>query len=135
MRVAILDDDATLRDYLAVAVRQQGHSCIEFGTGKALVKALREQSFDLLLLDWEVPDLSGIEILDWMERNLDPRPKVIMVTARAEEADIVRGLEAGADDYVTKPVPPAVLAARMAAVMRRAGGAGRHARNRNVRPP
>lgn len=119
MRVAILDDDGTLRAQLVDIVRQQGHLCFDFAAGKLLIKALREQSFDLLLLDWEVPDLSGIEVLDWTTRNLDPGPKVIIITARTEEGDIVRGLEAGADDYVTKPISAEVLKARMAAVLRR----------------
>lgn len=119
MRIAILDDDRELCAHIAVLMRELGHVCVEFTAGKSLMRALRQESFDLLLLDWEVPDFTGIEIVGWVRQNLDPSPPVIMITARSRDQDIVSGLEAGADDYVMKPVQANVLAARVAAVLRR----------------
>ncbi len=99
-----------------------GHTTSEFRTGKSLVKALHQESFGLLLLDWLLPDESGLEVLSWARDNLDPAPPVIMITARMETADIVAGLSAGADDYITKPVADEILKARVAAVLRRTYG-------------
>jgi DNA-binding response OmpR family regulator len=101
-------------------LRADGHLVLELRSGRQMQRALRQESFDLVLLDWEVPDLSGLEILKWSRENLDPAPPVIMITARAGEADIVNGLTSGADDYVTKPVQDSVLSARVDAMIRRA---------------
>jgi DNA-binding response OmpR family regulator len=101
-------------------LREDGHVVLELRSGRQMLRALRQESFDLVLLDWEVPDLSGLEILKWTRENLDPAPPVIMITARAGESDIVTGLTSGADDYVTKPVQDSVLRARVEAMIRRA---------------
>jgi DNA-binding response OmpR family regulator len=120
MRIAILDDDAELCTHIGQLMRKAGHTVLELRSGQQMLKELRQESFDLLLLDWELPDLSGLEILKWARANLDPPPPVIMITARIGEADIVAGLTSGADDYVTKPVQDSVLVARVEAVLRRA---------------
>ncbi|HMP63298.1 MAG TPA: response regulator transcription factor, partial [Phenylobacterium sp.] len=73
----------------------------------------------ILLLDWNVPGLSGLELLAWIRRTLSPPPGVLMVTARNSAHDIVTALDAGADDFIVKPVDRAVLLARMSAVLRR----------------
>lgn len=122
MRLAILDDDRELCAHVASLMRSNGHSCFEFHSGEALRRALRRESYDLLLLDWELPDLSGIELLAWARSNLPSPPPVIMLTARTGDGDIVEGLGIGADDYVTKPVQPAVLKARVDALLRRSYG-------------
>lgn len=122
MRLAILDDDRELCAHVASLMRSSGHSCFEFHSGEALRRALRRESYDLLLLDWELPDLSGVDLLAWARANLPSPPPVIMLTARAGDGDIVAGLDIGADDYVTKPVKPEVLKARVDALLRRSYG-------------
>ena len=122
MRLAILDDDRELCARVASVMRNAGHAAYEFHSGEALRRALRRESYDLLLLDWELPDLSGIELLTWARSTLPSPPPVIMMTGRTGDGDIVQGLDVGADDYVTKPVNTAVLKSRVEAVLRRSYG-------------
>jgi len=119
MRIAIAEDDVELSRYVGEFLRSAGHIVEEFKDGALMIKQLKRESFDALLLDWQMPGNTGLEVLNWIRQNLDPAPPVIMVTSRIAEADIVAALNAGADDFVTKPVQPAVLAARLAAVTRR----------------
>ena len=122
MRLAILDDDAALGDYVARLMMNSGHQVQAFKDAKSMLKALRQDSFDLLLLDWVLPDSSGLDVLRWVGENLDPAPPTIMITVRGGEADIVSGLTAGADDYVVKPLRDSVLKARVEALLRRVYG-------------
>lgn len=119
MRVAVLEDDPLLAELLCAALGSAGHDCHPVPDGRVMLKRLRQESFDLLMLDWNVPEPSGLEVLKWTRQHLDPSPPAIMVTRRDAEADIVAALEAGADDYVTKPFQPAVVKARVEAVLRR----------------
>ncbi len=88
-----------------------------------MIDALRLKAFDLLLIDWLLPDVSGLEVMAWAKDHLAPVPPIIMITARVAEKDIVEGLTAGADDYVTKPIHDDILKARVEAVLRRTYGA------------
>jgi DNA-binding response OmpR family regulator len=119
VRLAVLEDDPSFRAQIEAIVAEAGHGCHSFATSRALTTALRQESFDLLLLDWNMPDFDGLELLAWARQQLDPCPPVIMVTSRTEPADIVRALQSGADDYVVKPFNPAVLIARVTALLRR----------------
>lgn len=119
MRLALLEDDSSFRSQIETIVLRAGHSCHVFETARALIKALRQESFDLLLLDWNLPDMTGVELLGWARESLSECPPVIMVTSRAEQSDVVEALAAGADDYVTKPIQESVLTARIAALLRR----------------
>lgn len=120
MRIAVLDDDASLGDYVSQVLGEAGHSCHTYQEGRRLVNELRRESFDLLILDWEVPDMSGLEVLTWVRSSIqDPLP-VLFLTCRSEETDIVAGLAAGADDYMVKPMRRAELMARVFALLRRA---------------
>lgn len=96
-----------------------GHVCHAYEGARALKSALREESFDLLLLDWNLPESSGLELLDWARQNLNPCPPVIIVTNRTDSDDIVTALHAGADDYIVKPYDRNVLLARIEALLRR----------------
>jgi DNA-binding response OmpR family regulator len=119
MRIAVAEDDVELSRFLGDCLRNASHTVKEFKDGDTIIKHLKRDSFDVVLLDWQMPGRTGIETLRWIRENLDPAPPVIMVTSRASEADIVKALGAGADDYIIKPVQPAVLMARLAAVARR----------------
>lgn len=120
MRIGILEDDASQSDLLAKVLTQAGHICVSFNLGKNLVARLRQETFDLLVLDWNLPDTSALEVLDWMRSMLEAPPPALIVTARSSQADVVAGLNAGADDFIVKPIDPAVLLARVNAVLRRA---------------
>lgn len=120
MRIAILEDDEVQREAMSGLLALNGHHCHTFAASKALLRALRNETYDLLVLDWNLPDLPGIEVLQWSQRNLKPAPPALIVTSRTDDADVVEGLNAGADDYVVKPVQSAVLMARVNAILRRA---------------
>jgi DNA-binding response OmpR family regulator len=119
-RFAIVEDDPAQQDLLQHVARSLGASSEVFGSGEQLLKSLRRETFDLLLVDWNLPGMQGPDIVRAVrtERGLDF--PIIFVTSRALEPEIVSGLTAGADDYVAKPVRPAELAARIGALMRRA---------------
>lgn len=120
MRIAILEDDLALAHYVEKLLQDAGHSCDLFAEGQYLIRALRRETFDVFILDWNVPGISGHEVLQWMKDNLDNAPPSLMLSSRSAEEDIVAGLNAGADDYVIKPVAPAILLARVEALARRA---------------
>ena len=114
-----MEDDPLLAELLCAMLGSLDHDCHTVTTGTAMLVRLRQESFDMLLLDWNVPGASGLEILQWARAHLDPCPPAIMITRRDAEEDIVAALDAGADDYVTKPFQPAVVRARIDAVLRR----------------
>ena len=128
-RVLVVDDEREIRTVLRAYLEAEGHVVLEAGTGaEALRRALATDGSapDLVLLDIGLPDLDGLEVLRTLRRSSDVY--VILVTARAEEADTLIGLSTGADDYVTKPFSPREVAARVRTVLRRtrsedAGGA------------
>jgi len=120
MKVAILEDEAPQAELVTEALRGAGHSCVVFANGRALLTKLRQETFDLLILDWNVPQVSGVEIAAWAREHLKPTPPILMVTARSGADDVVEGLSAGADDFIVKPVEKPVLLARVAALLRRA---------------
>ena len=120
MRIAILEDDNVLANYVEKFLTDSGHVCEIFREGQFLIRALHRETFDLLILDWNVPGTTGHEVLQWMAENLEARPPSLMLTRRSTEEDIVAGLSAGADDYVVKPVTAPVLLARVNALARRA---------------
>jgi len=120
MRIAVLDDDPAQTDFVCETLSSVGHICHAFSEGRVLVKQLRRQTFDLLVLDWNVPDMSGEEVLLWVRHSLSERLPVLFMTSRAREADITSMLNTGADDYVVKPVSAGILVARIGSLLRRA---------------
>lgn len=128
-QLLVVEDEEAIRDMLAMALEQAGF-CVRCAENAQQAQALLdEMPPDLIVLDWMLPGLSGAE---WARRlRRDDRYRaipIILVTARGEEEDKIRGLEIGADDYVTKPFSPRELVARVKAVLRRAGRADGEAR-------
>lgn len=124
MRIAIVDDEPDILNYMDSLVSGMGHSTVTFNDGDKVMTALLRDTFDLLLLDWNLPGKSGLEILQWMEESVEEKPPVIMMTSRTAKSDIADALNAGADDYITKPEDENIIAARINAMLRRSSGAG-----------
>ena len=118
MRIAIVDDDPTQIELVTQTLEPLGHSCLGFATGAKFLHAMGRESFDLLILDWQLPDTEGPVLLSKMRETR--RMPVLFVTSRASEDDIVTALTAGADDYMIKPLRRNELVARTAALLRRA---------------
>ncbi|MCK5624101.1 MAG: phosphate regulon transcriptional regulator PhoB [Alphaproteobacteria bacterium] len=120
-RILIVEDEAALSTLLAYNLEKEGFTVRVAADGEQALEALAEEPPDLVLLDWMLPHVSGIEICRRIRRDPETRDlPVIMLTAKGEEADRIRGLDTGADDYVTKPFSPAELVARVRALLRRA---------------
>ncbi|HEX6265753.1 MAG TPA: response regulator transcription factor [Burkholderiales bacterium] len=122
MRIAYLEDDPDQAALIRKWLEGAGHVCHHFDRGHAVQRSLARESFDLYLLDWHLPDIDGLEVLKEI-RARSPRSPVIFATARDRDDDIARVLQAGADDYIAKPVRQGELLARIEAVARRMRGA------------
>lgn len=119
MKVAVLDDDKTVLETVTGLLEGAGFVCATFDNGRQLVRALHRETFDLFVLDWNLPDLPGLNVLEWIRNQIGAQPPVLLLTNRASDEDLVAGLRAGADDFVTKPYQPSVLLARVEALARR----------------
>jgi DNA-binding response OmpR family regulator len=115
--VLLVEDDPAARQGLELALLRLGYQVRPAGTGEAALDGIRQSAVDVVVLDVMLPGLDGFEVCRRLRRSSDV--PVIMLTARGDDFDIVGGLEAGADDYVVKPVEPRVLDARIRAVLRR----------------
>ena len=120
MRIAILEDDPDQLALLKRWVGEDGHDVHAWLSGREAMKQAGRESFDLFMLDWQVPDVSGTEVLAWLRANVSRTVPVLFVTVRDSEQDIVFALENGADDYMVKPVRRQELLARVRALLRRA---------------
>lgn len=120
MRIAILEDDPDQLVLLKRWISDDGHDVHGWLTGREAMKQAGRESFDLFMLDWQVPDVSGAEVLKWLRANVSKTVPVLFVTVRDSEQDIVFALENGADDYMVKPVRRQELIARVRALLRRA---------------
>ena len=115
----MLEDDADQADRVAPLLRGAGHLVHVFSHGRALLSHLRTESHELVLLDWELPDLSGYEVLKTIRGPMGIRTPVLFLTHRDTEADVVQALSAGADDFLVKPPRDRELLARVEALARR----------------
>jgi DNA-binding response OmpR family regulator len=119
-RVLLVEDHSTVREGLRIALTRQGHSVEAFESGERALAHLAATPADVVVLDLMLPGMDGFEVCRRIRANQDL--PIIMLTARDDDMDVVAGLEAGADDYVVKPVQARVLEARIRAVLRRSNG-------------
>jgi len=119
-QVLIVEDERPIREMIAFGLKRAGFEVREAEDCRSARALLADRRPDLVLIDWMLPDMSGLELTRALKRDRETRElPIIMLTARAEEGDKVAGLEGGADDYVTKPFSPRELLARINAVLRR----------------
>ncbi|MBP4040376.1 MULTISPECIES: phosphate regulon transcriptional regulator PhoB [Aeromonas] len=119
-RILVVEDEAPIREMLCFVLEQKGYETVEAEDYADGLAKVREPYPELIVLDWMMPGGSGIQFIKQLKQDEMTRQiPVVMLTARGEEEDKVRGLEAGADDYITKPFSPKELTARLHAVMRR----------------
>jgi two-component system phosphate regulon response regulator PhoB len=118
--ILVVDDEEDILELVTFNLTREGYHVKGAASGEAALKSIKSESFDLIVLDLMLPGIGGLEVAKSIKNN----PKthnipIVMLTAKGEEADIVTGLELGADDYITKPFSPRVLIARIRAVIRR----------------
>ena len=115
----MLEDDLDIAAAMQMWLESGGHTVHHFASGKVIVREATRESFDLFILDWNVPDMSGDEVLKWLRDKQRSTVPVMFTTGRDSEQDIVNVLSAGADDYMVKPVRRRELLARVDALIRR----------------
>ena len=122
-QILIVEDEKPIRDMIAFGLKRAGFEVREAEDCHSARVQLADRLPDLVVADWMLPDMSGLELTRMLKKDPATREvPIIMLTARAEEEDKIRGLEGGADDYITKPFSPRELLARIKVVLRRAGG-------------
>jgi two-component system phosphate regulon response regulator PhoB len=121
-KILVVEDERSIRDMLAFNLGRAGYAVAGAADGREARAAIADGFPDVVLMDWMLPDISGLELTRQLKRDPDTREiPIIMVTARAEEDDRVSGLDGGADDYIVKPFSPRELLARIRAALRRNG--------------
>ena len=119
-RILVVEDESEIRQLIALHLRREGHEVDEAEDGEKARQLLSERSYQLIVLDWMMPVLSGLELTRWLRtRGEQAGAAVLFVTAKGEPGDVVEGLNAGADDFVTKPFDTTILMARVRALIRR----------------
>ncbi|OEY65075.1 response regulator transcription factor [Marinobacter sp. X15-166B] len=119
MHIALLEDEQEQAQHIQAMLTERDYQCDAFPNGETFISAVLHGSYDLLILDWQIPDMTGIDVLKAVRARLDWPVPIIFLTQRDSEEDIVRALDAGADDYLVKPARPAELPARISALARR----------------
>lgn len=124
-QILVVEDERPIRDMIVFGLRRGGFEVREAADVGAARASIADQRPDLVLIDWMLPEMSGLELTRSLKRDKETRDiPVIMLTARADEQDKIMGLDSGADDYVTKPFSPRELLARINAVLRRSSSGG-----------
>lgn len=119
MNIAIVEDDLLQRTALRNWLEDAGHHCSSFDSGTDFTQRAKRNDYQVLLFDWHLPGMNGIDLLSWLRGQLKDTTPVIFVTSRDAEEDIVLALSRGADDYLTKPARKQELLARINALARR----------------
>ena len=119
MRIGLLEDDASQIELIRLWTTQSGDDLAAYMDGSSFREAIGKEQFDLLVLDWHLPDTTGIEELDWLRKEHGSTMPVIFITSRDDEHSVVEALDHGADDYMVKPVRKEVTLARIKALGRR----------------
>ena len=120
MRIAVLDDDLLLLEQIKGTLECHQHVCHTFADGTSLLQALRQETFDLLLVDWHLPDMEGTDVVQTVRNTHGMLPPILFITRRNDERDVVEALSRGADDFMSKPLRMGELVARTTALLRRA---------------
>lgn len=124
-KILIVDDEPSIRDMIKVALELVGFECIEAASAIEAMPLIVDERPDLVLLDWMMPEVSGIDLLRRLRRDQGTQEiPVILLTAKADEQNTVQALDAGADDYITKPFSARELTSRIKSVLRRSEGMG-----------
>ncbi|MEH6551102.1 MAG: phosphate regulon transcriptional regulator PhoB [Pseudomonadales bacterium] len=122
--ILIVDDEAPIRDMIRMGLEMQGFNCLEAADGLEAHAVIVDHQPDLILLDWMMPNVSGLELIRRLKKDeVTASIPVIMLTAKAEEDNMLQGLQSGADDYVRKPFSTKELVARVRALLRRSSPA------------
>ncbi|TDX98147.1 response regulator transcription factor [Thiohalophilus thiocyanatoxydans] len=119
MHIALVEDDPAMLELLVLWLEEAGHDCVCYREGQEFIRQASHKNFDVVLLDWLLPNLSGEQILSRLKHQAEWDTPIVFVTARDSEEDMVRMLNQGADDYLVKPIHQPVLMARINAVTRR----------------
>jgi DNA-binding response OmpR family regulator len=120
MRIALLDDDQHQSEVICQTMTAIGHSCSAFRSGWDMLNYLRRENCDMLIVNWQIKDGSGIEVLHWAREKMSPGLPLLFLADRSSESDIVAALAAGASDYMIKPVRRGELLIRVQVLLRRA---------------
>ncbi|NTX21297.1 response regulator transcription factor [Burkholderia cepacia] len=119
MNILLVQDDVAQAEAVENALQRSGHRISRAETAANAMRFLKTDQIDLVVLDWKLPGMSGFDVLRWIRGNLGREPAVVFLTNRVLEVDVVRALEAGADDYIVKPFRAIELVARIGALLRR----------------
>jgi two-component system alkaline phosphatase synthesis response regulator PhoP len=124
-KILVVDDEEDILELVRYNLVREGYAVTCATSGESALKAAASEPVDLIILDLMLPGIDGLEVARRLKQHTGTRDTpIVMLTAKGEEADIVTGLELGADDYVTKPFSPRILIARIKAVIRRRSGLG-----------
>lgn len=132
-KILIVEDEQPIREMIEFHLSRAGYETLEAADCRTARQLLADEQPDLALIDWMLPDMSGLELTRMLARDKDYEDlAIIMLTARAEECDKISGLDGGADDYITKPFSPREMISRIQAVLRRSSNSGDGAVNAGV---
>lgn len=119
MRFAAVDDEVSQLELIQTIISALGHECHTYTTGNALIEVLRHESYDFLLMDWDLSDIKGPEVVKWVRENKSKTVPILFITDRRDEFDVAYALSIGVDDYIRKPIRIHEMTARVEALLRR----------------
>jgi len=122
VRIALLEDDIDQADLICAWLQGAGHNVRHYSTSRDFLRGVLRDSYELLILDWMLPRMDGLEVMGRVRESLRNYTPILFITARDDEDDVVKALESGADDYMPKPLSQREFLARIVALGRRAGG-------------